>query len=485
MAASMATGGLSESCAVLSGWEDSWWGTVRRTRSSGELRYPDTRPPPLGPEPVRPSHAAPSLRPAAAAKTRAPLPPAAPTVTLPRPATAGRVQRGSSVRREQKYAERRSVWRERFEVANTKAKADAPAAGGLRPASGDSRKASRTAFIPVPAVLTRPASRASSTSSHTTPSGSPKRDSPLHSEAAGQAGPKPPALSTPDLWQGHQTSEAPANFAACEERELRLFLLQAGAAAAPSPMPGGDVDAKSQRAEALRALAATAAEAAGAWEVERVMACAWPEEVLRVPRGCRDLPALKAGFRRASRAVHPDKCKAVGAGDAMAVLAMCYNQLLLRADLNQGGLAPAVPEYLRQYPSRQQAAAQASGMSAKWDEGEAVDPEPSPAQPPQQSRRQATECAASPAGPPPGIRGDGEDGAGPPPLGEAERRSAAHREASSSGGSEQAEIYRAPQAPEAPREMPRPPRAPPPPVASPKRPSKIVIKIVCPTRGRK
>lgn len=49
----------------------------------------------------------------------------------------------------------------------------------------------------------------------------------------------------------------------------------------------------------------------GAWEVERVIvACTWPEEVLRVPRKCVDAALLKAAYRRVSMAVHPDKCSA-------------------------------------------------------------------------------------------------------------------------------------------------------------------------------
>lgn len=45
--------------------------------------------------------------------------------------------------------------------------------------------------------------------------------------------------------------------------------------------------------------------------MERVIvACTWPEEVLRVPRKCTDAAALKAAYRRVSIAVHPDKCSA-------------------------------------------------------------------------------------------------------------------------------------------------------------------------------
>lgn len=41
-----------------------------------------------------------------------------------------------------------------------------------------------------------------------------------------------------------------------------------------------------------------------------IMACVWPEEVLRVPRRCGDAAVLRAAYRRVSRAVHPDKCSA-------------------------------------------------------------------------------------------------------------------------------------------------------------------------------
>ena len=41
-----------------------------------------------------------------------------------------------------------------------------------------------------------------------------------------------------------------------------------------------------------------------------IVACTWPEEVLRVPRKCADAALLKAAYRRVSIAVHPDKCSA-------------------------------------------------------------------------------------------------------------------------------------------------------------------------------
>ncbi len=60
-----------------------------------------------------------------------------------------------------------------------------------------------------------------------------------------------------------------------------------------------------------------------------IVACTWPEEVLRVPRKCADAAALKAAYRRVSIAVHPDKCSA---GESMfgyrrACCCMCSGKL--------------------------------------------------------------------------------------------------------------------------------------------------------------
>lgn len=56
-----------------------------------------------------------------------------------------------------------------------------------------------------------------------------------------------------------------------------------------------------------------------------IVACVWPEEVLRVPRKCGDPSALRAAYRRVSMAVHPDKCGAAGASDAMSIVADCVS----------------------------------------------------------------------------------------------------------------------------------------------------------------
>jgi hypothetical protein len=101
-------------------------------------------------------------------------------------------------------------------------------------------------------------------------------------------------------------AEAPADFNACSEGELRRFLAQAGRGdAAPGASMEGPLSAVD--------LAAAARECRNAWEVERIMvACQWPQEVLRVPRHAEPV-VLKAAYRRVSIAVHPDKNMAGGA----------------------------------------------------------------------------------------------------------------------------------------------------------------------------
>ena len=79
-----------------------------------------------------------------------------------------------------------------------------------------------------------------------------------------------------------------------------------------------------------------ACTARAAWEVERIIVgCALPEDILRVPRGSRtDLTVLKAAWKKLAFHVHPDKCRAVGSADAMAIARDAFELLMLRADVS-------------------------------------------------------------------------------------------------------------------------------------------------------
>ena len=104
--------------------------------------------------------------------------------------------------------------------------------------------------------------------------------------------------------QGFQTAEAPSDFGACSEDQLRRFLQQAGRTSSALDLLASAGDTGQ--------LAGAAREARNAWEVERIMvACQWPQEVLRVPRHS-DAAILKTAYRRVSMAVHPDKNTAGG-----------------------------------------------------------------------------------------------------------------------------------------------------------------------------
>lgn len=224
-----------------------------------------------------------ALAAAAAAAAARPPRPVAPSRTTLRGAAA-------SQQRAKDYAERRKAWRERLEAAMA---------------------APRVYTVPVPR-----GSRASS--AQTTPSGSPKRPTPLgsadivDSDKEGSPGGR-------RAWAGHAAATSPTDFAALGDGELRAFLAQAGAVC-EGPLDHDE-------------LAAAARAARAAWEVRRVVVgCAAPEDVLRVPREARgDMAALRAAWKRLALVLHPDKCAAEGAEVAMAIAKDAFELLALRA----------------------------------------------------------------------------------------------------------------------------------------------------------
>ena len=212
------------------------------------------------------------------------------------------------LRRQQKYADRRKAWHERLEAM--KRKAAEGAAAGAPPAAAPAARRLVSTHVSIPAR------RASSQAG--TPGSSPKPPPVL-----GAGAPPPPPLphsaappppDVPAAWQGWQTAEAPASFGSCTREQLARFLEQAGWGGDGSTHDAG-------RCLSHEALAAAARDARPQWEVDRILlACSWPEEVLRVPRGCADAALLKAAWRRVSVGVHPDRNRAEGANDAMAVV---------------------------------------------------------------------------------------------------------------------------------------------------------------------
>ena len=202
----------------------------------------------------------------------------------------------------------------RLEAAKAKAEARAKAAaeGMPLPAMGP-RIVSKHIAVPVRA------------SAHATPQSSPRpgfvTDSPRFAppppyHAAGTSGGSAAPLEVPSVWQGYQSAESPADCASCTRDQLARFLLQAGWA-------GGSPEAVGLLSQ--EEMVAAAREARHQWEVERIMlACEWPEQVLRVPRGCTDPTVLRAAWRRVSMAVHPDKSRAEGASDAMSIVVDCF-----------------------------------------------------------------------------------------------------------------------------------------------------------------
>lgn len=133
--------------------------------------------------------------------------------------------------------------------------------------------------------------------------------------------------AVPALWEGHSAESAPHDFASLSDSALLLFLQQAGVLLSPN-----ESDTMSHER-----LVEIAAASRAAWEVERIIVgCSIPEDILRVPRGCTDLAALKAAWKKLAFHVHPDKCPAEGAADAMAIAKDAFELLVLRADLPTG-----------------------------------------------------------------------------------------------------------------------------------------------------
>ncbi|KAL4859135.1 Huntingtin-interacting protein K [Chlorella vulgaris] len=245
------------------------------------------------------------------------------------------------------YAERRLAWRQRIDAIKAKQATRAAAGGSVEVltavGTGSSRVFSKHVAIPIPAATSQ---RAGSTGS--TPQGSPaRREAVLEAQLASL-----PKLETPPIWQGFQTAEAPPDMAAAGEEQLQRFLLQAGW----TPEAVWGLAGHEALVEAARA-------SRGAWEVDRVIvACVWPEEVLRVPRRCSDTTLLRTAYKRVSMAVHPDKCHAVGASDAQSIVSDCYAMLL---HASSGGKAiAAVPAFLRQQHAMRATVVSSSGQTA-------------------------------------------------------------------------------------------------------------------------
>ena len=246
---------------------------------------------------------------------------------------------GRSTQKHRDYAERRNAWRSRLEAA-------------IAP--------------PPPKIYTvQIPSRSRGPSVTSTPSGSPKPPSiQLNGGGGGDGGspspipPKPPPMplpgsyshhhAIPAVWINHSADHAPVDFNLLSPDALKLFLQQAhttttaAAAAAPRPAPG-EVKQQQDQLQQLQcidnnnnmfaALVAAAHACRTSWEVERiVVGCALPEDVLRVPRGCSDCSVLKGAWKKVALVVHPDRCAAEGAADAMAIAKDAFELLMMRAE---------------------------------------------------------------------------------------------------------------------------------------------------------
>ncbi|GAB4821714.1 hypothetical protein N2152v2_008760 [Parachlorella kessleri] len=309
--------------------------------------------------------------------------------------------RASALNKQLSYQERRRHWRERLEQAKAKAerRAAASATAASEGAPGPPSGLTGTARKFTSRHIAIPASKLGNAagSSHSTPAGSPIRRTTLGGEAgyegqhhtAQQAGGRqgtshgsPPAefLDVPPIWQGFQTAEAPSDFSTCSEDQLRRFLQQAGRTLSALDLLASAGDTGQ--------LVGAAREARNAWEVERIMvACQWPQEVLRVPRHS-DAATLKTAYRRVSMAVHPDKNTVAGASDAMSIVADAYNMLTLAG----GKSAATIPAFMRQnHPTRHSnlhPGSQAAPATAGADPRGPATSEPTPQQQEEQQQQQ-------------------------------------------------------------------------------------------------
>lgn len=236
------------------------------------------------------------------------------------------------------YAERRKAWRARLEATM--------AAPRLY-----------TATVPVPSAARSTGSRAASVQS--TPSGSPKPQSPLSKADADDGDyPTQPHPAVPAVWVGHSSDRAPDDFSALDDEALKRFLQQAGSSIAGSPPPTGA--AATSREE----LVAAARSSKGAWEVERiVVGCSLPEHVLRIQKNdWKDPLLLKAAWKKLAFQVHPDRCSADGASIAMAIAKDAYDILAWRAERYQA--TAEVDRNLSKTHTTTHAAAQTTGTVA-------------------------------------------------------------------------------------------------------------------------
>lgn len=114
------------------------------------------------------------------------------------------------------------------------------------------------------------------------------------------------------LWGGALANEPPKEFLSLSTWDLQHFLEQAGL----------KVDQRWETKELLE----RAEAAVGVWEVERVLACRYPEQVLRVRRD-DSATQVKRAFHKLSIAVHPDRNKSEKANEAMHRVSTAFNVL--------------------------------------------------------------------------------------------------------------------------------------------------------------
>ena len=114
------------------------------------------------------------------------------------------------------------------------------------------------------------------------------------------------------LWGGALANEPPKEFLGLSTWDLQHFLEQAGL----------KVDQRWETKELLE----RAEAAVGVWEVERVLACRYPEQVLRVKRD-DSASQVKRAFHKLSIAVHPDRNKSEKANEAMHRVSTAFNVL--------------------------------------------------------------------------------------------------------------------------------------------------------------
>jgi len=257
----------------------------------------------------------------------------APPGRPPRPEAPSRASARTLLKKQnaKDYVERRKAWRARLEATM--------AAPRLY-----------TATVPVPSSARPIGSRAASVQS--TPSGSPKQQSPISKADADVV--DPPAV--PAVWVGYSSDRAPEDFSALDDDALQRFIQQAGSSITTQPL--------SVAAMSREELVAMARSSRGAWEVERiVVGCSLPEHILRVQKSeCTDPLLLKTAWKKIVFLVHPDRCWADGANVAMAIAKDAFDILAWRAEQYQA--KAEFDKKLSKTTSTSQTAAQTTGTAA-------------------------------------------------------------------------------------------------------------------------